>query len=297
MNKRAPRINRLHSVVRLCLAIGLVAICQASTALAQSSTTKPAGRGAASTRPTVKASVVLPQLEQMYNVLGASENDYQGHRDLAMKEIAGTAQLLGKKLAPPKNIQKGPLSDLQVRSVQMVLLEIGRSVPAGDNNAPVVAHLNGAINELAQGINANRAQGSANTSSASNTNSGATGGHAANNATWRGPIIIDNPIGTNMVEVGALEDIYQTLSFANHDYKGHRIKAMKAISRVVTALGASIQGDGRGHEQQIVSDQQLHYAQFLLHQVCQSFTQNDPKAILADLTTADNELTTALQIR
>jgi hypothetical protein len=233
----------------------------------------------------------------MYNVLAASENDYQGHRDEAMKEIAGTAQLLGKKLTPPKNIQRGPLSDLQVRSVQMVLLEIGRSVPAGDNNAPVVAHLNGAISELAQGITANRTQGSANTSSASNTNPGAAASGATNNAAHRGPILIDNPIGTNMVEVGALEDIYETLSFANHNYQGHRIKAMNAISRVVKALGASIQGDGRGHEQQIVSDQQLHYAQFLLHQVCQSFTQNDPKAILADLTTADNELTTALTIR
>jgi len=51
-----------------------------------------------------------------------------------------------------------------------------------------------------------------------------------------------------------------------------------------------------GAQQQIVSDQQLHYAQTCSNRSASPFHQR-PKAILDDLTMAYNQLTTALSVR
>jgi hypothetical protein len=77
-----------------------------------------------------------------------------------------------------------------------------------------------------------------------------TRGHAQNN---------DN--------LATLDDAYATLAHADHDYKGHRARAMKQIELAVQALGGSISGKGRGHEPQATSDEQLRAAQGLLGQV------------------------------
>jgi hypothetical protein len=61
-----------------------------------------------------------------------------------------------------------------------------------------------------------------------------------------------------------LDDAYATLAQANHDYKGHRARAMKQIEMAVKELGGSISGHGKGHEPQGTSDAQLKAAQGLL---------------------------------
>ena len=63
-----------------------------------------------------------------------------------------------------------------------------------------------------------------------------------------------------------LVQAYTTLEQADHDYKGHRIAAMKQIEAAARLLGVNVHGDGRGHEQQGVSDAQLRTAQGLLQQ-------------------------------
>jgi hypothetical protein len=65
---------------------------------------------------------------------------------------------------------------------------------------------------------------------------------------------------------GLLVQAYATLEQADHDYKGHRVAAMKQIEAAAKLLGVSVRGDGRGHEKQGVSDAQLHTAQGLLQQ-------------------------------
>jgi hypothetical protein len=66
--------------------------------------------------------------------------------------------------------------------------------------------------------------------------------------------------------IATLEDAYATLSHADHDYKGHRVKAMKQIELAVQELGSHISGKGRGHEPQATSDAQLRAAEGLLQQ-------------------------------
>ena len=63
-----------------------------------------------------------------------------------------------------------------------------------------------------------------------------------------------------------LDDAYATLAQANHDYKGHRARAMKQIEAAVKELGGAISGKGKGHEPQGTSDAQLRAAQSLLQQ-------------------------------
>jgi len=58
-----------------------------------------------------------------------------------------------------------------------------------------------------------------------------------------------------------------TLAQADHDYKGHRVKAIKQIDLAVKELGGSISGHGKGREPQGTSDAQLKSAQGLLQGV------------------------------
>jgi hypothetical protein len=66
--------------------------------------------------------------------------------------------------------------------------------------------------------------------------------------------------------IGLLDQAYTLLSSANHDYKGHRIRAMHAIKAAARELGATLSGEGKGGENQQSSDAQLRSAQSLLQQ-------------------------------
>ena len=70
----------------------------------------------------------------------------------------------------------------------------------------------------------------------------------------------------------SLEDAYATLAHADHDYKGHRARAMKQIEMAVNELGGKISGKGRVREPQAASDAQLRAAQALLQQAAGGFS-------------------------
>jgi hypothetical protein len=65
---------------------------------------------------------------------------------------------------------------------------------------------------------------------------------------------------------GLLNQAYTALKAADHDYQGHRMRAMWHIEAAAKSLGVTLQGDGQGQEAQATSDQQLHTAQGLLKQ-------------------------------
>jgi hypothetical protein len=66
--------------------------------------------------------------------------------------------------------------------------------------------------------------------------------------------------------VGLLDEAYGALRIADHDYKGHRARAMHQIEDAARELGSKLSGGGRGDEKQVKSDSQLHSAQSLLQQ-------------------------------
>ncbi len=67
--------------------------------------------------------------------------------------------------------------------------------------------------------------------------------------------------------VTLLDDAYATLAQAKHDYKGHRVHAMKQIELALGEVGAKVSGRGKNREPQGTSDAQLRAAQGLLQQV------------------------------
>ncbi len=67
-------------------------------------------------------------------------------------------------------------------------------------------------------------------------------------------------------EAGMLREAYGLLAEADHDYKGHRVRAMKQIEAAAKHLGINPRGEGRRHEPQGASDAQLRSAAALLRQ-------------------------------
>jgi len=63
-----------------------------------------------------------------------------------------------------------------------------------------------------------------------------------------------------------LSDAYATLAQAKHDYKGHRVHAMKQIELALGEVGAKVSKTARPHESQGTSDAQLRAAQSLIRQ-------------------------------
>jgi hypothetical protein len=93
--------------------------------------------------------------------------------------------------------------------------------------------------------------------------------------------------------INLLNDAYATLVQANHDYKGHRVRAMKQIEAALNVLGEKISGQGRGHEPQSTSDAQLRAAQALLQQAGAGLTGK----ALKHVNEAASQISTALSIR
>jgi hypothetical protein len=63
-----------------------------------------------------------------------------------------------------------------------------------------------------------------------------------------------------------LDDAYATLAQAKHDYKGHRVRAMKQIEVALGEIGAKVSGKGKNHEPQGTSDAQMRAAESLLQE-------------------------------
>ncbi len=90
-----------------------------------------------------------------------------------------------------------------------------------------------------------------------------------------------------------LDDAYAPLAQADHDYKGHRVKAMQQIKLAVQELGGKISGKGKGREPQGTSDAQLRAAQALLQQAGGGLSGKALKHVNAAIA----QINTALAIR
>jgi hypothetical protein len=93
--------------------------------------------------------------------------------------------------------------------------------------------------------------------------------------------------------LATLDDAYATLAHADHDYKGHRAKAMKQIELAVQELGGKISGKGKGREPQGTSDAQLRAAQTLLRETSGGLSGKSLKHVNA----AIEQISIALSIK
>ncbi len=107
----------------------------------------------------------------------------------------------------------------------------------------------------------------------------------------------DQKLADDNSELGLLKKTYHVLKIADHDYNGHRIKAMHAIEAACDILGEDIRGDGKGGERQPVSDEQLREAQKNLLQAHTMATQRKQKEVVGNLDKAVDQLARALGVK
>jgi hypothetical protein len=103
----------------------------------------------------------------------------------------------------------------------------------------------------------------------------------------------------NPADVTAVTQAYKLLAQADHDYDGHRAKAMKHLSQAGRVLGVMLKGDGRNpNQQQVSSDELLKQAQTMLQKMGASgVSGNRHTRAMTHVQNAMSELNTALSIK
>jgi hypothetical protein len=102
---------------------------------------------------------------------------------------------------------------------------------------------------------------------------------------------------SDSAEAGMLRRAYHILATGDHDYKGHRIKAMHAVEAAGTLLGMDLRGDDKDHEKQILSDDKLREASGLLSNVLSASEVKDQKRIARHINEAIDQINVALSIK
>jgi len=116
-----------------------------------------------------------------------------------------------------------------------------------------------------------------------------------------GAIVSQNQYQTvafrDTAEAGMLRRAYLILATGDHDYKGHRVKAMHQIEAAADLLGMNIRGDAKDRQPQVLSDAKLREVQGLLQKVLGSTEVKSQKRVSKHIVEAVNQLTAALSIR
>jgi hypothetical protein len=90
---------------------------------------------------------------------------------------------------------------------------------------------------------------------------------------------------------------FHLLKTANHDYAGHRAKAMNEVEAAGRGLGLDLGGDVKDHERQWKSDERLVEAKRLLREARDKLEQHDRDRVAARVDTAMKEIDAALSVK
>ncbi len=102
---------------------------------------------------------------------------------------------------------------------------------------------------------------------------------------------------SDSAEAGMLRRAYVVLATGDHDYKGHRVKAMRQIEAAAKLLGMNISGNAKDRQPQVLSDAKLREVQGLLQNVLGSSEVKSQKRVSKHIGEAINQLSVALTIR
>jgi hypothetical protein len=102
---------------------------------------------------------------------------------------------------------------------------------------------------------------------------------------------------SDSAEAGMLRRAYYILATGDHDYKGHRVKAMRAVEAAGTLLGMDLRGDDKDHQPQFLSDDKLREARGLLTNVLGAAEVKDQKRITRRINEAIDQINLALSDR
>ena len=123
----------------------------------------------------------------------------------------------------------------------------------------------------------------------------------ATTQTSSGSVTVQNQFQTvafsGSAEAGMLQNAYLILATGDHDYKGHRVKAMRQIEAAAKLLGMTLSGDAKDKQSQPLSDAKLREAQGLLQNVLGAAEVKNQKRVTKHINKAIDQINTALSIR
>jgi hypothetical protein len=102
---------------------------------------------------------------------------------------------------------------------------------------------------------------------------------------------------SDSAEAGMLHRAYHILATGDHDYQGHRVRAMHQIEAAAKLLGLDLSGDAKDKEPQPLSDDKLREASGLISNVLASAEVKDQKRVTKHLNEAVNQINIALGIK
>jgi hypothetical protein len=102
---------------------------------------------------------------------------------------------------------------------------------------------------------------------------------------------------SDSAEAGMLHRAYRILATGDHDYKGHRVKAMHAVEAAAKLLGVDLSGDAKDNESQVLSDDKMREAGGLLQNVLGNAEVKGQPRVSKHITEAINQINTGLGIR
>ena len=123
----------------------------------------------------------------------------------------------------------------------------------------------------------------------------------ATTQTLSGSVAVQNQFQTvvfsDSAEARMLRSAYLILATGNHDYKGHRVRAMHQIEAAAKLLGMNLSGDAKDKQPQPLSDAKLREAQGLLQSVLGASEVKNQKRVTKHINEAINQINIALSIR
>jgi hypothetical protein len=90
---------------------------------------------------------------------------------------------------------------------------------------------------------------------------------------------------------------YYHLKYADHDYDGHRLAALREVETVGHELGINLAGDGPGEERQWKSDRKLEEARRLLRHAHEKLEARDRQHVAGNVERAIHEIDAALRAK
>lgn len=101
---------------------------------------------------------------------------------------------------------------------------------------------------------------------------------------------------SDTAEADKLHRAYRILAHGDHDYHGHRVRAMEQVHKAADLLGLDLTGDDKDHEKQVLSDDKLREARGYLQDVLGAAEVKSQKRIAAHIHDAIKQIDVALSV-
>jgi hypothetical protein len=90
------------------------------------------------------------------------------------------------------------------------------------------------------------------------------------NATQPGTYSLETVVFSDSKEAGLMITAYDILASSDHDYDGHRTKAMRQVEAAAKSLGVKLHGDDHERQRQVISDAKMQSAANMLSKVLEN---------------------------